>query len=189
MKKKSISVFSFIILLSFSHGIKAQDQDQQKGLPKLGTNFCGSTEVMQKYYKNNPNAKAEQEAREAFTAEFVKNFANKSEKNNEQQAAAKYRIPTVIHVYGNNFNGKQLTDAQIIAALTETNKDFQGLQADYATVNNNFSTIKGPLDISFELAKKNPTGGVTTGIDRLTSSGAGMGNQISSTNAWDNKNI
>ena len=190
MKKKSISVLSFIILLSVSQGFNAQDQ--QKGLPAKGTNFCGTTEAMQKYYKTNPDAKAEQEAREAFTAEFVKNIANfKTESNNGQQAVAKYRIPVVFHVYGNSFgaNGTtKLTDAQIVAALAETNKDIQGLQADFATVNNNFSTVKGTIDMSFELAKKDPNGNPTTGIDRsVVGTGAGMGNQITGVGAWNNQ--
>ena len=136
------------------------------------------------------NAKEEQAAREAFTAEFVKNFANKPE-NNKVTAVAKYRIPVVFHVYGNNFWGKSLTDAQIVSALAETTKDIQGLQADYATVNNNFSSIKSPLDMSFELAKKDPNGNATTGIDRKTTSGAGYGNanppaQLA-LDAWDCK--
>ena len=82
-------------------------------------NFCGTSEAMKAYYKANPNAKKEQEAREAFTAEFVKNLATKPENNNVTQAVAKYRIPVVFHVYGNNFWGKTLTDAQIVSALAE----------------------------------------------------------------------
>ena len=70
MKTNKLSKISLIFLLSSSQFINAQDQ--QKGLPSQGTNFCGTSEAMQNYYKANPNAKEEQAAREAFTAEFVK---------------------------------------------------------------------------------------------------------------------
>ena len=94
-------------------------------------------------------------------------------------------------MYGNNFWSKTLTDAQIVAEIANVNKDYQGLQADYATVNNNFASIKSPMDISFELAKKDPNGNPTTGIDRKTTTGADYGNGTPPSqlalDAWDNK--
>ena len=190
MKTKKLPLLSLVMLLAcvqYNYG-----QGQERSLPPPGTNFCKTHEVMEEYYKANPQAKTEHDAREAFTKEYVKNFqVSSSSKNPQTAAVAKYRIPVVFHVYGNNFWGKALTDAQIVSALAETTKDFQGLQADYATVNNNFATIKSPMDISFELAKLDPNGNATTGIDRKTTTGAGYGNgnppaQLA-TDAWDNK--
>ena len=182
-----------VFLLCFSMTVFSQNTSDEKTNSTPTSDFCKTSEVMEEYYKANPQAKIENEALEAFTAEYAKNrLSNTSDKNAKTSAVAKYRIPVVFHVYGNNFWGKTLTDAQIINALAETNKDIQGLQADYATVNTNFAAVKSTIDLSFELAKLDPNGNATTGIDRKTTTGAGYAKSTGydaqiAADAWDNK--
>jgi hypothetical protein len=186
MKTKTFTLFTLFALLASIPVIKAQNQE----FPAPGTNLCSSHEVMEEYYKANPQAKIEHDALEVFTQQHTRALQNSPA--NKSTAVPKYRIPVVCHVYGNNFWGKALTDAQIIAAIAEVTKDFQALNADYATVNSNFAGVKSGIDMSFELAKKDPQGKVTNGIDRKTTTGKGYGNgsgydsQIAA-DAWDNK--
>lgn len=143
---------------------------------------------MDLYYKENPKAKADHEELEVFTQQFKLQNTEAGKTN----AVAKYRIPVVCHVYGNNFWGKTLTDKQIQDAINEVTQEFQALNADFATVNTNFSSVKSGVSVSFELAKKDPKGNPTNGIDRKTTTGAGYGNgggydsQIAA-DAWDCK--
>ncbi len=184
MKKVTSTLLSFALAGTFVFA-----QEQQQEFPSPGQHHCATSEKMEEYYAAHPEAKAQHDALEIFTQQFVAEA--KAATKMEGTQLAKYRIPVVFHVYGNNFWGKALTDAQIIKALAEVNKDFQGLSADFATVNNNFSSIKSTLDISFELAKKDPNGNVTTGIDRKNTTGAGYGNPSADSqvakDAWDCK--
>jgi hypothetical protein len=185
MKTKTFTLFTLFALLTSIPVIKAQNQE----FPTPGTNLCSSHEVMEEYYKANPQAKIEHDALEVFTQQHTQALQNSPA--NKSTAVPKYRIPVVCHVYGNNFWGKALTDAQIIAAVAEVTKDFQALNADYATVNSNFAGVKSGIDMSFELAKKDPQGKVTNGIDRKTTTGKGYGgtavNSQIAADAWDNK--
>ena len=177
-----IEKLTFIAILPFIlKGLSIHAQEQVSPSP---VNLCSTHEVMEVYYMNNPEAKAEQDEREIFTRQFVQAVkAANAGANTQKNVLPKYRIPVVCHVYGNNFWGKTLTDQQIQDAINEATKDFQALNADFSTVNNNFSSLKSGIDLSFELAKKDPNGNPTNGIDRKTTTGAGYGNA----NGYDSK--
>jgi hypothetical protein len=184
MKIKRITSIASIAMCAWISTLTGQEQQ----FPKPGINLCATHEAMEAYYKLNPQARKEQEEREAFTQQYVSANAEPQKSG----ALAKYRIPVVCHVYGNNFWGKALTDKQIEDAIKEVTQDFQALNADFATVNKNFESVKSGIDISFELAKKDPKGNATNGIDRKTTTGAGYGNGSGSdskiaADAWDCK--
>jgi hypothetical protein len=184
MKNKKITLIALVAL--FTGGASMQGQEQK--FPTPGINLCSTAEAMEAYYKANPQARMEHEELEQFTQQF----SAQHEVTGRTSMVPKYRIPVVCHVYGNNFWGKALTDAQIKAAIEEVTKDFQALNADFATVNKNFATLKTGIDLSFELAKKDPSGKATTGIDRKTTTGAGYGNGSGydskiAADAWDCK--
>ena len=94
--------------------------------------------------------------------EFTKNFIK--EKNTDENKV-KYIIPVVFHVFGTSFSGLSVTQAKIEEALLKLNEDFQGLNSDYNTVDSKFDPIKQTLDIEFRLAKLNPEGNPTTGVE------------------------
>ncbi|HSH65538.1 MAG TPA: zinc-dependent metalloprotease [Bacteroidia bacterium] len=184
MKTKKITLIALLALFTGGASIRAQEQK----FPEPGVNLCSTHEAMEEYYSNNPQAKAEHDQLEQFTQQYIP----QAEKSNKSNALPKYRIPVVCHVYGNNFWGKALTDAQITNAIAEVTRDFQALNADFATVNAYFVNIKSGIDVSFELAKKDPKGNPTNGIDRKTTTGAGYGNGSGydskiAADAWDCK--
>jgi len=119
--------------------------------------------------------------------EFSKAYTVSSTGKN---AAATYVIPVVFHVYGTSHNGQTLTYNKIETALSKLNEDFQGLNADYTTVDPMFTSIKSTLDIEFKLAKIDPNGGCTTGVvfhDVTSGFGNGSGyDALIQDDAWDN---
>lgn len=74
-------------------------------------------------------------------------------------------IPVVIHVLFND-NGQNISDAQIQSQLDVLNKDFRLLNADKALVPEAFKSFSGDSRIMFCLAKVDPDGRSTSGINR-----------------------
>lgn len=130
-------------------------------------------------------AKKENDAFEAWTAEFVKNKAAKT------FSGECYVIPIVFHVYGTTQGGKTVSNSLIINAVQKMNDDYHGLNNDYNTVHNNFFAIRDIMpDLTFALAQKDPSGNATTGIMYHPvaagfANGTGYDAQIQA-DAWDN---
>ncbi|HNP94754.1 MAG TPA: Pregnancy-associated plasma protein-A, partial [Cyclobacteriaceae bacterium] len=84
--------------------------------------------------------------------------------------AATYVIPVVVHVIHNGEpigTGTNISDAQIISQINVLNKDFKRLNADASQTPAEFLPVAGSLDIEFVLAKQDPEGLATNGIQRV----------------------
>ncbi len=84
--------------------------------------------------------------------------------------AATYVIPVVVHVIHNGEpigTGTNIGDAQIISQINVLNKDFKRLNADASQTPAEFLPVAGSLDIEFVLAKQDPEGLATNGIQRV----------------------
>lgn len=89
------------------------------------------------------------------------------------------KIPVIVHIIHNNeavnsiaaTSGNNLNAAQIQDQINSLNKDFNGTNADTATIPAVFKALLGKIKMSFCLAVVNPTGGILAepGIDRLNS--------------------
>ncbi|MBF4465538.1 M43 family zinc metalloprotease [Flavobacterium sp. LC2016-12] len=151
-----------------------------QGLP------CRTTEENAKVYRSNPNSLKEKKEFDAFTKKFALQRKSKTSK----EAAVTYTIPVVFHIYGDVQSGKTITYEKIVNHLAQLNDDFNGLNADYQTVEPFFQARRGTLKVQFKLAKKDPNGGCTTGVVfHLAKNGYGNGggydDQIAA-DAWDN---
>jgi PKD repeat protein len=121
---------------------------------------CSQDETMKSYYNSHPEALKEALEFEKITQKYVqKRRANKTE-NKE----ATYVIPVVVHVFGNDFNGKKVDDDLVRLALSQVNEEFNGLHSDWNDVSSAFSGRRGVLNIEFRLAQIDPWGNPTTGI-------------------------
>ncbi|MBE9468032.1 MAG: T9SS type A sorting domain-containing protein [Bacteroidetes bacterium] len=146
-------------------------------------NECRADLENEKYYKQNPKAREEALSFEKYSHEFIQ--------NHKAKATKEYIIPVVFHVFGTNFNsGTTVDDALIIDALRKLSNDFQGLTADWNSVDPNFESVKGALNITFTLAELDPEGNATTGIEYYSAlsgfgNGSGYDSQIQNY-AWDN---
>lgn len=85
-----------------------------------------------------------------------------------KQVNNKKVIPVVFHVLFNN-NTNNISDTQIIDELKVLNEDFQQSNSDLGMVDSAFQNIIGNANIEFRLAKLDPDGECTTGINRVFS--------------------
>lgn len=82
------------------------------------------------------------------------------------------RIPVVIHVLYNQ-PSQNISDAQIQSGLDALNRDFRRRNADTANTPFRFRHLAADVMIEFYLAKSDPRGRATTGINRKYTSRSG----------------
>lgn len=156
------------------------------------TPLCKTSEMMEHYLRHHPEAVEEQRENEKFTQNFIADPANLAAiAGTSPVSGSKYIIPCVFHVYGTTQGGKTVNLSTIQTALNNwVNKDFKGLNADFASVHSKFQSIRDTLSIEFVLAKKDPAGKATTGVLFYnTKSGYGVDGTYDSQiqkDAWDN---
>lgn len=152
---------------------------------------CRTKEQNDVIFKKNPKAFKEWNDFNIYSksqeAAKIKNLRNKA----TNKAEAAYTIPVVFHVYGNIQSGKTVTYEKLVTVLNEVNKDFNGLNDDYNTVESFFQPRRSTLNIEFKLAKIDPNGNCTNGVVFYPAksgygNGGGYDNQIAA-DAWDNK--
>ncbi|MCC9070277.1 T9SS type A sorting domain-containing protein [Flavobacterium sp. F-65] len=171
MKTKLFLFMAFVFVLKIS----------AQGLP------CRTSEENEKIYKQNPHALKEKQDFDAFSKKFSAERKSKTSKKLETS----YVIPVVFHIYGDVQSGKTVTYQKIVNHLKELNDDFDGRNADYATVDPFFQARRGTLKIEFKLAKIDPNGGCSSGVvfhpaKNGYGNGGGYDDQIAA-DAWDNK--
>lgn len=141
--------------------------------------FCGTDEFTQEWMDQNPE-KAE---------EFLykqKNLLELSDlKGNQNSKAPVITVPVVVHVV--HFNGDgNISKAQIDDGMRILNEDFQKLNADTSQIRSVFQPIAADVQIEFKLARKDPNGNCTEGINRVSSYLTyEANNQVKSVSQWD----
>lgn len=85
--------------------------------------------------------------------------------NNGTEKSIVYKIPVVFHVL--HYNGSEnISDNQLLDALSILNRDFRKLNADALAVVSDFQGIIADIEIEFVLASKAPDGSCFNGITR-----------------------
>ncbi|MBK7651859.1 MAG: choice-of-anchor J domain-containing protein [Flammeovirgaceae bacterium] len=88
----------------------------------------------------------------------------------QRTGSATYEIPVVVHVIHNGEaigTGTNISDNQILSQINVLNKDFKRLNTDAGNTPSEFLGAAGSLDIEFILAKQDPYGAPTNGIERV----------------------
>jgi hypothetical protein len=171
MKRKLLLLMFYLFVIN----INAQEQT------------CRAKEENELIYKNNPNSRKERSDFDVYSRKFA---TQRAKSTTSKTAAVTYTIPVVFHIYGTVQSGKTVTYEKIVNHLKQLNDDFNGLNADYNTVESFFQARRSTLNIQFKLAKIDPNGGCTTGVV-FHSAKNGYGNsggyddQIAA-DAWDN---
>lgn len=170
MKRKLPLFFTLVLLHTLC--IKAQT-------PEVN---CGSHESQESYFQTHPEALQEHLNFNEYTRQFAQN------RNENDSQETEFVIPVVFHVYGTIQNGDTVDYNTIVNSLNQVNEEFQGLNADYNTVDANFLGIRSPMDITFKLARLDPNGACTTGVAfHPEASGHGNFNSpVVAADAWDN---
>src|ERR1035437_2938467 len=138
---------------------------------------CGSTEARQELIKSDPDLLKRYEAMEHYTREYI--AEHKNEKSDQL-----YIIPIVFHVI-HEYGPENISDQTIYAEVTTLNRDYKGMDAQISQVISQFVPIIANCNFEFRLAKIDPQGNCTSGIDRVYSNRTNYGDEFSKLNSWD----
>ncbi|GAB3583215.1 hypothetical protein GCM10027345_28560 [Hymenobacter daeguensis] len=109
----------------------------------------------------------------------------------QRTSAITVTIPVVVHVLYSTAS-ENISDAQIQSQIDVLNEDYHKLNSDYTKTPSVFASQVADVGIQFVLAKRDPNGNATTGIERKSSTTTSWGtaDKIKSTstgglNAWN----
>ena len=142
---------------------------------KITTQRCGTMEYLQNMYNRNPALKQRYEQNllqgEKIKTEYLtqKNTRNGSaESLDVQTLVATVYVPVIVHIVLPN--AQQVSDADVKVQIDKLNTDYAGLNADSINVPPAFKSVFGKSKIQFKMARRDPGGNLTTGIERRNSS-------------------
>lgn len=152
--------FTFLCITAFFFFLSSPTEAQKT---KANNKFerCGTMKNLDFWLASNPGAV---ETRQKEMERLLKN-PQAGGKGNRLQAIV--TIPVVFHVVlPNPFF---VTDADLQAQVDRLNLDYSGLNPDSTNVPAAFQAVRGHSQIRFVLAKRNPAGQLTNGIERRSS--------------------
>lgn len=132
--------------------------------PHDGKIRCATTEYEEYIRENNPKRRTGAQF-ENWLSPLVKKY--KIDKAKSKLAATVITIPVVVHVIHSGQaigTAPNTTDAQIQSQITVLNQDFRRL---LGTPGHNTNPVGADVEIEFVLAKQDPNGNPTNGIDRI----------------------
>ncbi|NSW45551.1 MAG: PKD domain-containing protein [Bacteroidales bacterium] len=120
---------------------------------------CKTPEINKWAEENNPLALQSKKELEQFTQKYI------SKSTKEDTIII---IPVVFHIV-HNYGAENISKEQVLDAIRVINEDFRKLNADTSDIIPEFKAIAADCKIEFRLAKIDPNGNCTDGIDRVVS--------------------
>lgn len=164
----------FLLITAFlaGHFSFAQSNGEENVIP------CATDEYFQTLMDKDPSVR-----------EFYKNVLSK---HVEYDRAAPQRkkdkvktIPVVFHVVHNGGN-ENISDDKIKGAIQTLNRDFQRDNPDSTVIQSVFKDVYTDVGVEFRLARKDPNGECTTGINRIKSAiTENAGREVKDLAIWD----
>ncbi len=160
------NLFTLLLVLSSAVALNAQNS------------FCGTDENMRKLLLKHPEIKFSQDALERQINWYASHISPFS-----AQRTSSYTIPVVFHILHDG--GKEyLSDALIDSQMVYLNNFYNKANPELPLVIPAFQPLIGDMSIHFELAKLDPQGNCTNGIDRIMTFATNIGNNNTKINAW-----
>jgi len=166
-----IFVLAFLIIVSFGYGQKQSTKtlfgkqiSPQNRIPKNGYIRCASVEYEKLLQKINPNRLSDTQF-EAWITPLVNKYKLM---RTSSQIGGIITIPVVVHVI---YNGQaigiapNITDKQVESQISVLNQDYRKMAG---TNGDNTNPVGADTKIQFALAKQDPDGNPTNGIDRVS---------------------
>ncbi|MDX5442614.1 MAG: T9SS type A sorting domain-containing protein [Hymenobacteraceae bacterium] len=144
-------------MLSGMFGVTGSAVAQSSNTPKP---HCGADQMMEQVMQNDPEYAREIKRHQALIKSM--NTSTTMQKVN----SSTYTVPVVVHIM-HTYGTENITDGQVLNALKILNKDFNKLNADTNDVVAPFSSRYAKVGIEFKLAKLDPNGNPTNGINRV----------------------
>ena len=156
-------LFSFIVVQQAN----AQKVSLDTVISDNGFEPCGHTKKTEQLYKQHPELRPENNPAAIELAKFTEKFikTNGSSLKNTENII----IPVVVHVMHEN-GPENLSDQVVIEAIEDLNTCFDGSNPNIGGIHSDFVSLKSDVPISFELAKFDPDGNPTNGIEHILSS-------------------
>ncbi len=148
---------------------------------------CGFDIVHKNLLQADPQLQEAEQLYNARFNEFLKTANLNQYKSGglNKKKTVKYIIPVVFHVLHNN-GSENISDAKIKDEITILNEFFSGTSAFSERVRPVFSDILADVQIEFRLAKKDPNGACTNGINRVVTPLTVKGNDdVKKLIGWD----
>lgn len=100
----------------------------------------------------------------------IKQVKNTTRRAIVEPPCNQYVIPMVFHIVDQNPN--KVTDGQVQSAIDILNEDFTATNSEVpGTIADYYKPLIGSVNVEFRLAKLDPNGNPTTGINRVTADG------------------
>lgn len=155
--------------------------------PENGFVRCITSEYEEFLQKNNPKRKSDAEF-EAWLQPLIENYKNMQSVSS--QSGGIITIPVVVHVIHNGQSvgsAPNITDSQAESQITVLNNDYRRLAG---TPGFNTNSVGADVLIQFALAKVDPNGNPTNGIDRVNLcqsswSTSGIDSTVKPQTIWD----
>ncbi len=166
---KNLISFSLLLTAILSYGqstdlLFGKNKNEYKTNPKTGLIRCATDEYTKLLQQN--SRKESKEQFENWLAPKVEEIKKLQEMNVSKKVVV--TIPVVVHVIHSgqpvSNTGRNITDERVLSQITVLNQDFRRM---LGTPGYNNNPIGADIEIEFCMAKVNPTGGVTNGIDRV----------------------
>ncbi|MBF9142576.1 GEVED domain-containing protein [Hymenobacter properus] len=155
----------------------------QKAQPRT----CASDDVLKAQLAADPGLAQRLTAINQHALQYAASHAGAAQRT----SAISVTIPVVVHVLYSTAS-ENISDAQIQSQIDVLNEDYHKLNADYTKTPSAFAGLVADVGIQFTLAKRDPNGNATTGIERKSSTTTSWGtaDKIKSTstgglNAWN----
>ncbi|MBR9915977.1 MAG: T9SS type A sorting domain-containing protein [Algicola sp.] len=164
MRKITLKLLSVALLLGGLTLTAQQGKTTNMPEPVNGFIRCAADEYNNALLQNNPRMMGS-EAYEQLIAPKVAEAKAMMQSNN--QRVLQFTIPVVVHVIHNGEpigTGANISDAQVLSQIQVLNEDFRRIIGT-----NGFNTDPNGADVEVEfcLAKRDPDGCITNGIDRV----------------------
>ncbi|HTL81511.1 MAG TPA: M43 family zinc metalloprotease, partial [Bacteroidia bacterium] len=122
---------------------------------------CSSYEYEQRELATDPNYQANRDVLDAFTANYVANHPN-----GVQDRSIVY-IPVIFHVLYHTAS-QNLSLARLQEQIDVLNKDYSGTNVEFPNIPAGFAPVAAHCDIQFCMAKRDPSGNWTDGVERVS---------------------
>lgn len=141
---------------------------------------CGASEAIEKSLQEHPELLQNVEELERFTKQYLS-------ENQDKLLDSTITIPVVFHVF-HTYGAERISEAQMKDCIRILNEDYQNRNADSSQVVSAFKPIIGRPQMRFRLAKKDPSGRCTKGINYIESNLHTQGGEnLKSISNWDTK--
>lgn len=139
---------------------------------------CGNYQQLKKLYAENPGLEADYY--------YLLNKNKHTWKTKSGDDSTVYTIPIVFHIL-HEYGQENISDAQVYDEMDILNEDYSNTNPDNNTAQVPFDTIVGTAKIKFVLAKYDPFGNCTNGIEHLYTHMANKGDDYSKIHQWNRK--